>query len=282
MSFGRAQAALLAITAALVAACGGSSGKGPAPAPAGAPTFSPAAPLNFRDSLEVALATTTSGATIRYTLDGAIPGAGSAAYTGPLTLTTTTVVKAYATGGGAGDSAVATATYTYRPVALVVDDGVDGADLRVYGGAAALIANRFTPDARDFPFELRTIRIKLGAWQALPIQVAVYADPDGLATGATLLDAHPLSTVAPPGAWTEYAVSPPLRLEGPGDLVIGVVGEAPPETGALSAGISCLADSTGAGRTFIGWWNAGTGAPAFPPGWSSALPVGTAMIRGSN
>jgi len=61
----------------------------------------------------VTLATTTAGATIRYTLDGSTPTAASTAYSAPLALPqgTTTTVRAFATKPDWSNSAVAAATY---------------------------------------------------------------------------------------------------------------------------------------------------------------------------
>ena len=76
------------------------------------PTFLPLDGTAFTGSQAVTLACTTPGATIRYTLDGSEPTAGSTLYTAPLQLTQTATVKARAFVAGMADSAVASATYT--------------------------------------------------------------------------------------------------------------------------------------------------------------------------
>jgi len=53
------------------------------------PTFSPA-PGSYTNSVQVSMSTTTSGAQIRYTTNGATPTTSSTLYTGPITLTSTT------------------------------------------------------------------------------------------------------------------------------------------------------------------------------------------------
>jgi len=66
----------------------------------------------FNTPQQVSLATTTSGAAIRYTLDGSKPGGTSTLYTGPFSVSTSTTVKAFATRNGFGPSAVASAVFT--------------------------------------------------------------------------------------------------------------------------------------------------------------------------
>ncbi len=79
------------------------------------PTFSPNGG-NFEDSVAVTLACGTSGATIRYTLNGSDPTSGSTASTGtPLTLVSSGTVKARAFKNGYNDSAIASASFTVTP-----------------------------------------------------------------------------------------------------------------------------------------------------------------------
>ncbi len=85
---------------------GGGGGGGGAPA---APSFSVPAG-SYAAPLSLSLSS-SSGATIRYTLDGSTPGAGSTAYTGPLTLNASATVKAIALLNGLS-SAVSSASYT--------------------------------------------------------------------------------------------------------------------------------------------------------------------------
>ena len=83
----------------------------PVPLPTVAtPTFSPS-DCSFYPTTNVTIACATSGATIRYTLDGTEPTATSAEYTAPIALSATTTVKARAFADGMNASAVASATY---------------------------------------------------------------------------------------------------------------------------------------------------------------------------
>ncbi len=66
----------------------------------------------FSPSTNVTIACATSGATIRYTLDGSEPTATSAAYAAPIPLTATTTVKARAFAANKEPSDIVFATYT--------------------------------------------------------------------------------------------------------------------------------------------------------------------------
>jgi hypothetical protein len=112
------------------------------------PTFSPASGT-FTSPVSVSLATATSGATIRYTLDGSTPTATTGTvYSSPLTISTTTTVKAIAYLSGSTNSSVAQATYTiataapnyaWEPEALTYVSGTtttnEPADTLASGGA---------------------------------------------------------------------------------------------------------------------------------------------------
>lgn len=75
------------------------------------PTISPNGG-SYSGSVEVTLACTTSGATIRYTTDGSDPTGSSTAYSAPFTLTSSAPVKAKAFKSGYTDSATASASFT--------------------------------------------------------------------------------------------------------------------------------------------------------------------------
>ena len=76
-----------------------------------APTFSPA-PGTYSSTQSVTIASTTSGATIRYTTDGSTPNGASAVYTGAISVSSTTTIRAIATASGMSDSPVNGGTYT--------------------------------------------------------------------------------------------------------------------------------------------------------------------------
>jgi hypothetical protein len=75
------------------------------------PTFSPSAGT-YSSSQSVTLSCSTSGATIRFTLDDSEPSASSTAYSSPIEVSSTTTIKAKAFKTDMTDSDTASATYT--------------------------------------------------------------------------------------------------------------------------------------------------------------------------
>ena len=78
---------------------------------AAAPTITPPGGI-VSGSTSVTLATTTTGATIRYTLDGSTPTSSSPAYTGPFTITQALTVRAMTQAAGMLDSPLSQATFS--------------------------------------------------------------------------------------------------------------------------------------------------------------------------
>ncbi|MFF7199058.1 chitobiase/beta-hexosaminidase C-terminal domain-containing protein [Streptomyces sp. NPDC008079] len=87
---------------------GGTGGTGTTVA---TPTFSPAGGT-FSSAQSVTISDATSGASIRYTLDGSTPTVSSTLYSAPLNISASTTVKAIGIKSGSTNSAVATASYT--------------------------------------------------------------------------------------------------------------------------------------------------------------------------
>ena len=112
------------ITVCSLCACS-SSGSGDASSSSQTPTV--AAPVftipdgTYTIDQSIAITCATPDATIHYTTDGSLPTAGSAVYTGPITVVgngTTMTIKAVAAKAGFTDSPVVSATYTivyHRP-----------------------------------------------------------------------------------------------------------------------------------------------------------------------
>jgi hypothetical protein len=81
-------------------------------------TFSLPSGAYTSNSLSVALASSSSSAQIRYTLNGATPTGSSLLYSGPITITTNTVVRARAFEAGKVDSEITAANYILIDPAL--------------------------------------------------------------------------------------------------------------------------------------------------------------------
>src|SRR5205085_4167390 len=72
--------------------------------PAAAPAFNPPAGT-YSTTLQVIISSTTSGASIRYTIDGSSPSeTAGILYSGPVTVSSTTTIKAIAYLNGIADS----------------------------------------------------------------------------------------------------------------------------------------------------------------------------------
>lgn len=76
------------------------------------PTFSPIAG-NYTSTQNVAISTTTVGASIYYTTNGDAPTVSSILYSAAIPVSSTTTIKAIAVLSGMSDSPVASATYTF-------------------------------------------------------------------------------------------------------------------------------------------------------------------------
>jgi hypothetical protein len=80
------------------------------------PVLSPP-PAFYANAQNVSLTCSTTGAVIRYTLDGSTPNGNSSVFTRPLTLSNRTILTATATAPGTVTSNVSTGTYQFPPVA---------------------------------------------------------------------------------------------------------------------------------------------------------------------
>lgn len=118
-----------------------------------APRFSPTAGT-YTSAQRVAITTTTSGASIRYTTDGRDPSATSTLYSAPINVSQTTTIKARAFRSGQTDSPIASATFTITlPVAtptISPGSGTYTSSQRVTIATATSGATvRYTTDGRD-------------------------------------------------------------------------------------------------------------------------------------
>src|ERR1700686_2979833 len=103
--------AAIVLSGALMCGCGGASGTSSTPTQtqAAAPTISTSAAQN--GAVIVSLATTTSGATIYYTVDGTTPNASSQQYFAPFLVASNLTVKTIATASGDSTSSITSQSF---------------------------------------------------------------------------------------------------------------------------------------------------------------------------
>jgi hypothetical protein len=111
-------------------------------------------------SQSVTLSTTTEGASIRYTLDGSIPTASSALYSGAISVSAVTTLKAIAVKDGWADSGILTLGYYFTK--MTVDTWTDG---------SLLVSNseqwfKFTASANP-----QFIHLKSGSLSSVTVQL---------------------------------------------------------------------------------------------------------------
>lgn len=113
----------LAVILGVLMSCGGGAGGGSAPLnPAATPVFSTTAAQN--GAVILAMASTTRGAAVHYTIDGSTPTASSPTYQTPMLISSRLTLKAIATAPGVPSSSVAAWTLStpVAPGALVWSD----------------------------------------------------------------------------------------------------------------------------------------------------------------
>ncbi|GAP13854.1 hypothetical protein LARV_01612 [Longilinea arvoryzae] len=172
---------------------------------------------------------------------------------------------------------------------LSLDDG--SAEFNVGIGAARemLFLNRFTPAANLYPFMLNEIRVFFSGCGGVrvgdDITLVVYENTSANTdpSNGAVLRAQVPATVKATNIWSTYTLATPIVLNGPGDVLIGVVAMEKPGTEYYPAAIDV---THSAGRSWAGWWTASPPSNfALPPdgSWSLTDTEGNAgnwMIRG--
>jgi len=145
-------------------------------------------------------------------------------------------------------------------VDLILDDGTSENGIGDDGEFVWL--NRFSPNAGDYPLALEEIWVEFGssgvnAGDSIHIVVHEDTDQDGNpGTGASLLASYSTVVVAADNStWSKYRLTNPLILNGPGDVLIGVVNRYSSEGyNDFPAGIDT---SSSQGRSWIGSYASG-------------------------
>lgn len=107
----------------------------------------------------------------------------------------------------------------------------DGSTENSIGDSGQFIwINRFTPNPADFPFLLEEVQVQFGT-TAVPlggvVEIVIHEDTDGdndPGTGAVYLAGYNGTVQANDGVtFSVYDLVPPLQIDGPGDLLVGVI-----------------------------------------------------------
>lgn len=147
------------------------------PPQAAAPSFSPAAGT-YTSAQTVTISSATSGASIRYTLDGSPPTeTNGILYSGPVNLTSTVTFMAIAYQSGFFDSDVTTAAYTINLPPQVVAP--------VFSPAAGTYSNAQTVTITSTT-NGATIRYTLDGSTPTPTTGTIYSGPANISSTATL------------------------------------------------------------------------------------------------
>jgi hypothetical protein len=175
------------------------------------------------------------------------------------------------------------------PVSLVLDDGTVDNNIGIGGASEMIWVNRFTPAGGEFPFRLQQVQIWFSTSGntavGQSIQIVVYENTTGgndPAVGSNLLYQYN-TTIQAVDAWNVYDLPDEVLLNGPGDVVIGVINTYLPGSSYFPAALDQTASQQ---RSWAGWWTTPTHPepPTLPPDNSWVLIdnyfPGNWMIRG--
>ena len=117
------------------------------------PVLSPG-PGTYSGSVTVGMTCATSGAAIRYTLDGSVPTAASTLYLGPITISSSTLLKVRAFMSGYLDSVIVGGSYTINgPQVTTLYDGI--AQTNLSGASGSLRYFKITVPTGQAKLEFR-------------------------------------------------------------------------------------------------------------------------------
>lgn len=151
---------------------------------------------------------------------------------------------------------------------LALDDGSIESNVGLDGSWEFIFLNRFTPEPAAFPLTLNKIQVYFagGTSNVQPgddISLVVYENTSGNtnpSVGSNLLYQQ-AATVATVDSWNEYTLTTPVVLNGPGDVLIGVIALETPGTDYYPAALDKSSGSQR--RSWVGWWE--DSPPPTPP-----------------
>ena len=155
-------------------------------------------------------------------------------------------------------------------VELVLDDGTRDNNIGIGGTWEMIWVNRFTPDPDAYPFNLEQVQIWFSSvgevYVGDDIIIVVYENTTGNidpAVGSNWLYSYP-TTVQALDTWSVYDLPEVVELNGPGDVVIGVIALEVPGGSYWPASID---QTTTQQRSWAGWWLSSPppNPPVLPP-----------------
>ena len=172
---------------------------------------------------------------------------------------------------------------------LILDDGTVENNIGIGGTLEFIFLNRFTPPADAYPFTLEEVQVYFDSTGlglvGDDIIIVVYENTTGNtdpAVGSNWLYSYP-TTIQALDAWNTYTLPVGVPLNGPGDVLIGVIALEIPGTSYWPAAIDQTATQA---RSWAGWWLASPPPtpPTLPPdaSWTliDAYFPGNWMVRG--
>jgi hypothetical protein len=209
---------------------------------AAAPSFSPL-PGTFTAPVNVTLASTTSGATIYYTLDGSAVTLASPIYAGQIPVSTTTTIDALATAPGFSNSTTASGIFTIQIQPTQTPSPTFAPPAGTYTSTQSVVLTdagatiHYTTDgsAPDSGSTVYTNPIAVSS----ATTIKAFATSEGLADSAPVSAAYtiqPQQTQTPPPAFGppagSYSSAQSVTLSDPGATIYYTTDQSQPTTGS--------------------------------------------------